>query len=172
MSGNSAMSRPTCALFIVLLDLLLPALLPAQTACSAEIQFTNPKPTLAGGRVELNLFSTVSRPSGCMPAEIRLMAAFYDADQNLICSGVIENIAQQNAHLQSTNIELRPLNIVEFARLRTSPAVAAKRLFCMVPEGDVEAAPNQVMAAAALRLRATILPRNGGVATSEVRFSF
>jgi hypothetical protein len=75
-------------------------------------------------------------------------------------------------NLQSTSIELRPLNMVEFARLRTSPTVPPKRLFCMSPEGDVEVAPNQVMAASALRLRATILPINGGVATSEVRFSF
>jgi hypothetical protein len=160
--------------FVLALVLLLPSLLPAQsqTVCSAEIQFTNPKPIVTGGKVDLNLFSTVSKPTGCMPAEIRLMAAFYDSEQNLICSGVIENIVQQNANLQSTSIELRPLNMVEFARLRTSPTVPPKRLFCMSPEGDVEVAPNQVMAASALRLRATILPRNGGVATSEVRFSF
>src|SRR2546423_4781440 len=82
--------------------------LSAQTVCPAEIEFTNSKPTLTNGALGLNLFSTVSKPAAnCLPAEIRLMAAFYDAEQSLVCSGVIESIATQTTNSQSTNIEVR-----------------------------------------------------------------
>src|SRR3989442_1211796 len=95
-----------------------------------------------------------SEPAGtCLPAEIRLMAAFYDAEQNLICSGIIESIAVQNTNSQSTNIELRPLNMVEFVRQRLATNPPPKRLFCMNPEGNVEVAPTEIARATSLRLR-------------------
>src|ERR671930_303732 len=84
--------------------------LAAQATCSAEIEFTNPKTTFSSGdKINLNIFSTVAL--GCTPAEIRLMAAFYDAEQNLVCSGIIESVAVQSTNTQSTNIELRPHNM-------------------------------------------------------------
>lgn len=146
----------------------------AQTVCPTEIAFTNPKPTvLSAERLNINLFSTVSQPAGsCLPAEIRLNAAFYDSQQNLICSGVIEAIAVQNSNVQSTNIEVRPLNLVEFVRLRVPTNPPPKRLFCMNLEGNIEVAQTDVARATSLRLRATILPKNGGVATTEIRMTF
>lgn len=162
------------ARFSVLVFIVVCALpLAAQNVCPAEIEFTNPRPTVSNGVLELNLFTTVSKPaSNCLPAEIRLMAAFYDEEQNLVCSGVIESIATQNSNSQSTNIEVRPLNMVEFAKLRLASNPPPKRLFCMNPEGNVEVAPTELARAKSLRLRATILPKAGGVATSEVRINF
>ncbi len=142
-----------------------------QATCSGEIGFTNVRSAVNPSDVIfLNLFSTVSLPSGtCLPAEIRLSASFYDADQNLVCSGIIENFSQQNASVQNTNLELRPGNIVEFVRLRLPQRPAPKRLVCMNPEGNIEVPPIEIIKAVSLRLRATILPKGGGVATSEAR---
>src|SRR5438046_679455 len=102
----------------------------AQT-CPAEIEFTNPKPVPAkDGTLTLSLLSSVSKPaSNCLSAEIRIQAAFFDAEENLICSGVIESIATQNNNVQSTTLELRPLNVVEFIRQKVLPIAPPKRLF-------------------------------------------
>jgi hypothetical protein len=148
--------------------------LEAQTVCPTEIAFTNPKPTVVSSeRLHLNLFSTVSQPAGsCLPAEIRLNAAFYDSQQNLICSGVIEAIAVQNVNVQSTNIEVRPMSLVEFVRTVIPTNPPPKRLFCMNLEGNIEVAQTDVARATSLRLRATVLPKTGGVATTEIRMTF
>ena len=67
-------------LLLVLALISFASTLSAQDICATEIEFTNPKPAISVvERVNLNLFSTVSQPAGsCLPAEIRLMAAFYD----------------------------------------------------------------------------------------------
>jgi hypothetical protein len=160
--------------FLPLLVLSFASALAAQSQCETEIAFTNARanPVSASERLNLNLFSTVSQPASCLPAEIRLMATFYDAEQNFICSGIIEAVAIQNVNVQSTNIELRPLNMVEFVRLRVPTNPPPKRLFCMNAEGNVEVAQTDIVRAYSVRVRATILPKNGGVATSEVRFIF
>jgi hypothetical protein len=172
ISGHSTHGRRIILLVLTLISFA--CTLSAQDLCSTEIGFTNPKPAVSiVERVNLNLFSTVSQPAGsCLPAEIRLMAAFYDAAENLICSGVIESVASQNINVQSTNIEVRPLNLVEFVRLRSPMNPPPKRLFCMNLDGNIEVAQTDVARAASVRLRATILPKNGGVATSEVRMVF
>jgi hypothetical protein len=145
----------------------------AQSVCSGEILFTDSKPVFTGGKLTLSLFGTVSKPAGsCLPAEIRLMAAFFDNEQNLICSGVIESMAMQNSNVQNTSIELRPLNMVEFVRLKSIANPPPKRLFCLNPENDVEVAAIDVGRAATLRLRVTLLPKNGGLATTEIRINF
>jgi hypothetical protein len=175
MNDMGKPTRATRAIFLLpLLILSFASVLSAQSTCDTEIAFTNAKatPVLPSERLQLNLFSTVSQPSSCLPAEIRLMAAFYDADQNLICSGIIESITVQSANVQSTNIELRPLNMVEFVRLRIPTTPPPKRLFCMNLEGNVEVAQSDIARANSVRVRATILPKNGGVATTEIRFTF
>lgn len=147
--------------------------LSAQT-CPSEIQFINLKPIPAkDGALNLSLLSTVSKPAAnCLPAEIRIMAAFYDSDENLICSGIIESVVLQSSNLQSTVLELRPLNVVEFVRQKLAPNPPPKRLFCLNPEGNVEVSATEIAHAASLRVRATILPKNGGIATSEIRILF
>ncbi len=151
----------------VVLALLCASALNGQTMCNAEIQFTNPKP-LVGGRVTLNLFSTVG--SGCS-AEIRLMAAFYDDDQNVVCTGVIDSVAPQNGNIQSSNLDLRPLVMSEFVRLRAPHNPPPRRLFCLNPDTGVEVGSAEMMRVTSLRLRAIILT-TGNVATAEVRFNF
>lgn len=141
--------------------------------CSAEIVYMNPKTTIDPSEVlSLNLFSTVSKPSNCLTAQIHLTATYFDADENFICSGTIEGVADQSTNVQSTNLEVRPLNMEEFVRLKVPKRPLARRLFCMNVEGNIEVPITDIMAAAFLRLRATILPRNGGVATAELRLAF
>ena len=64
------------------------------------------------------------------------------------------------------------MNFVEFVRLRAPTNPPPKRLFCMNLEGNIEVAQTDVGRAASVRLRATILSKSGGVATSEVRMAF
>src|SRR4030095_7473169 len=99
MSTSEHSTHGRRIMLLVLTLISFACTLSAQDVCPTEIGFTNPKPAVSiVERVNLNLFSTVSLPAGsCMPAEIRLMAAFYDSEQNLICSGVIEAVASQNA---------------------------------------------------------------------------
>jgi hypothetical protein len=142
----------------------------AQGICSAEILFTNPRSSTGSTDVlNLNLFSAVSKPASCLPAQINLTATFFDADGNFMCSGTIAGIADQMMNAQSTNLEVRPMNFPEFVRLRSPRRPMAKRLFCMNIEGNVEVQPIEVAAAVSLQLRVTILPMNGGVATTESR---
>jgi hypothetical protein len=143
----------------------------AQSVCSAEILFTNPRTNAGPADVlSLNLFSAVSRPANCLPAQINLTATFFDADGNFVCSGTIVGVADQSVNSQSTNLEVRPLNFQEFVKLRTPRRPMAKRLFCMNIEGSAEVQPYEVVSAAVfLQLRATILPMSGGLATTESR---
>lgn len=145
--------------------------------CSTEIRFTNPKPSVSTDEmINVNLFSSVSQPSSsCLPAEIRLTASFYDAHENLICSGVIENVVTQTVNVQSSNLEIRPFNSLEFVRWRNGPrptAVRPKRLFCMNLDGLAEIPVGDLERAAALRLHATVLAKSGGVSTAEYRANF
>ena len=158
--------------FALLLVGLSAGSLPAQSFCPAEIAFTNTRAVVnPTDVVYLNLFSTVSAGS-CLGAEIRLSASFYDVDQNLICTGIIENFTTQTVNVANTNIEVRPANIVEFVRQRLPTRPAPRRLMCMNPEGNIEVPPIEISKAASLRLRATILPKGGGVATTEARMTF
>src|SRR5688572_3898858 len=85
--------------------------------------------------VPLTLFSAISEPSShCLTAEIRMTVTYFDIDDNVLCSGVIESVAVQNVNAQTTNIEIRPWNMLEYIRWRNGPrptAVRPKRLMCM-----------------------------------------
>lgn len=166
--------RPPLQLLAALCILVALGSVPAYgQQCSAEIVYMNPKTTIDPSEVlSLNLFSTVSKPSNCLAAQIHLTATYFDADENFICSGTIEGVADQSTNVQSTNLEVRPLNMEEFVRLKVPKRPLARRLFCMNVEGNIEVPVTDIMAAAFLRLRATILPRNGGVATTELRLTF
>jgi hypothetical protein len=89
-------------------------------------------------------------------------------DENLVCSGTV-GLVDQTTNIMSTNIELRPLNPLEFVRVINPRRPPAKRLFCNNLEGNAEVGGTQIAASNSLRLRATILPRTGGVATAEAR---
>jgi hypothetical protein len=147
--------------------------------CSAELFWTAggedrkvpPSPTAAA---PLNLFSIVSKPSSCLPAEIRVTASYMDAGDNLVCSGVVENAATQNSATQTVILDVRPWNLREFVRWRNEPPQAntgAKRLSCLNLEGVAEASDQELARVAYVRVRTTVLPQNGGMSTLEIKLS-
>jgi hypothetical protein len=172
---NYAATRRAAGILAVLCFLYFPLATFGQddrAVCSAEIAFTNAKPVVnAADVVILNLFSTVSNPDReCFAAEIHVTATFFDIDENLICSGTIA-LMDQSMNVMSTNLEIRPLNPLEFVRVINPRRPPAKRLFCNNLEGNAEVGSTQIAAANSLRLHATILPRSGGVATAEARMT-
>jgi hypothetical protein len=120
----------------------------------------------------LNLFSTVSEPSAaCLPAEVRIAASYLDATENLICTGIVEHIAEQNSSTQSVNLDIRPWNIQEFVRWRNEPPAinsGARRLACVNPEGVAEVRNEELARVASVHIRVTVLPEGGGIAAVEM----
>jgi len=150
---------------------------PKPGSCSAELRWITGGqdmrvPANAAAVAPLNLFSTVSRPlSACLPAEIRIAASYLDAAENLICTGIVENIAVQNNLTQSVNLDIRPWNVREFVRWRNEPPEVnsgAKRLVCVNPEGTAEATNEDLARVASVHVRATVLPANGGMSGVEI----
>ena len=147
--------------------------------CSAELRWvTNGDdrrvPATNTAAVQLNLFSIVSKPSSCLSAEIRVTASYLDAADNLICSGVVENAATQNSSTQSVTLEVRPWNFREFVRWKNEPPQVnsgAKRLACLNTDGAAEATDEELARVAAVRVRTTVLPQNGGMSTVEIKLS-
>jgi len=124
--------------------------------------------------VPLNLFSVVGRPTECLPAEIRVTASYLDTAGNLICGGAVENAALQTSPTQNVNFDVRPWNLREFVRWRNEPPQTnsgAKRLVCLNPEGVVEATDEEFARISTVRVRATVLPTNGGTATVEIKLN-
>lgn len=153
---------------------------PQRPPCSAELRWvSNPDQRRVPGSttavVPLNLFSLISKPTEvCLPAEIRVTASYLDAAENLICSGVIENVAIQRTLTQSINLDIRPWNLREFARWRNEPPQVnsgAKMLVCLNPEGVSEATSDELARVTSLRVRATVLPAGGAMSTAEVRLN-
>lgn len=162
-----------CSLPVFAQDKSPPA---ATTQCTAEIRFTSAKSQATiSDLLNANLFSSVSQPGSCLPAEIRITASFFDAEENLICSGVVEGVVTQTSNVQSSNLEFRPFNSLEFVRWRNGPrptAVRPKRLFCMNVDGLAEAPVGDLERATSMRIHATVLPKAGGVSTAEYRVTF
>src|SRR5215203_1122954 len=48
---------------------------------------------------QINLFSSVG--SGCTPGELRVSAVFMDHNEEVVCSGVVENVAIIDQNTQS-----------------------------------------------------------------------
>jgi hypothetical protein len=148
--------------------------------CSAEIRRVNETeqrkvPLNSAAITPLNLFSVVTKPpDACLQAEIRVTASYLDAKDNLICSGVVENVAEQNNLTQSINLEIRPWNLREFVRWRNEPLgtnSGARRLVCVNADGSTEATSEELERTALVRVRATVLPRGGGMSTTEIQLS-
>jgi hypothetical protein len=151
-----------------------------RSICSVELRRVNGAeqrrvPRNSAAVVPLNLFGTISRPmESCLPAEIRVTASYLDANDNLICSGVVENIAFQDALTQSVNLEIRPWNFREFVRWRNEPPQinsGPKRLVCLNPESTAEATPEDLDRAFSARVRATAFPKAGGLSTTEIQLN-
>ena len=142
----------------------------AALSCVSEIRWVNSNLKIysLGAIFPINLFSAVG--PGCAPAEIRVSAIYLDVDENVICSGVIENVATQDANTQTTVLEFKPLYALEFVRWRnraTQPI--AKRLVCIGPDQLLEVSRIETDRAVSVRLYITLLPRNGGMSNIEIK---
>lgn len=118
-----------------------------------------------------SLFSAVGRPA-CLPAPLQLTAAYFDAANELVCSGIVAPTALQREHTQITNLEINPTNLFEFVRWRNGPAAASERpqrLQCFTPDGVGEIQHGQFVRATTVRLYATVVTQTGGIATDELR---
>ena len=147
-------------------------------SCSAHIRSVTgaDRRSVAPGdtvSVQLNLFSTVSQPRlNCLPAEVRVTVSFLDADENLVCSGAVENVAIQNSLTQNINLELWPWNLREFVWWRNEPPQTnsgPRAFFCQTPDGQAQATPGQLERVVAVRVWTTIFPPGGGLSSSELR---
>lgn len=148
--------------------------------CSAEIRGVNSNtqrrvPLNTAAIVPLSLFSVVTKPQGdCLQAEIRVTANYLDASDNLVCSGVIENVAIQNTLTQNINLDIRPWNLREFVRWRNEPSPTnsgAKRLICVSADGLTELTSEELERVTSIKVNATVLPRGGGLSTAEIQLS-
>jgi len=140
--------------------------------CLSELRWINPDQKFysLGSTFQINLFSAVG--SGCTPAELRVSAIFVDHDDNIVCSGVVENVANVGQNTQSIFLEFKPLVPLEFVRWRNGlnpPQPIAKRLVCIGPDQLTEVSRIETDRAASVRIFITLLPRTGGEASVEVK---
>jgi hypothetical protein len=122
-------------------------------------------------KLTVTLFTAVSRPGQCFPAEIRLTVTYFNANDQIICSGVVEGAAFQGNNTQITNLEIRPLSLLEFVRWTNGSreqALRFKRLSCKLPDGLSEAQSAEMDQAVSLRIYATVIAPWAGLATSEM----
>jgi hypothetical protein len=144
----------------------------AAIKCDTEIRWLNNEQKFysLGNTFTLNLFTAAG--TSCTPAEIRVTAIYLDYDENVVCSGVVDNVAQVDQNTQSVVLEIKPLTLLEFVRwrngLRPSQPVA-KRLTCIGPDQLTEVSRNETDRATSLRVFVTLLARNGGMSNLEVK---
>jgi hypothetical protein len=110
----------------------------------------------------------VSAPaSNCLGAEIRLTANYYDVNSVFVCGGTIM-VAQKDL-IQNTYFEFRPMVLDYFAKWRDGPSWEQSnfhRLVCLDRNG-IEIRDHESRSTT-LRLFASVFPKKGGLATSEL----
>ena len=143
---------------------------PTSVFCSTDLRWINSDIRFysLSSTVPISLFSIVG--AGCAPAEIRVSAVFLDYDQNVICSGAVDNAASQSQITQAINFEFKPLNLQEFVRWRNGAnQPPAKRLICIGPYQPIEVTHNETDRASSVRLYLSVLTRSGGMSTVEIK---
>jgi len=152
----------------------------AQSICSVEVRrVSGPDQRRVTANVAavvpLNLFATIGKPSeSCLPAEARVAASYLDANDNLVCSGVVENVAMQTSLIQNINLDIHPWDFREFVRWKNEPPErnsGPKRLVCLNNESTAEASPEELGRIASVRVRVTVFPKGGGLSTSEIQLN-
>lgn len=145
----------------------------AAVTCFSELRWINSNQRVysLASTFSLSFFSAVG--SGCATAEVRVTAIYLDAEENIICSGSVENIAQVNTNADVTILEFKPMILLEFVRWKNSLRGGAqpppRRLACIGPEQLTEVSRNETDRAYTVRLEVTLLPRNGGMSNLEIR---
>jgi hypothetical protein len=147
-----------------------------QTPCTADLVPTDPRSvdvTANPGTVlRLGLLATVSRPAErCLNADVWVTGTYLDASGEVVCSGSVKNFAEIASLSGSLSVEIRPLDLIQFARWANQPPrteAGFLRLRCMSADGlvEVRTLPDVV---ATLLIRVSLFPPNGGLATSDFR---
>jgi len=147
-----------------------------QTPCSADLVPTDPRSVEVtpnpGAVLRFGLLATLSRPEErCIPADVWVTGTYLDASEEVICTGSVEHFAQIGSLSGSLSVEIRPLDLIQFARWANQPArteAGFLQLRCMSADGlvEVRTLPDAV---ATLLIRVSLFPPNGGLATSDFR---
>lgn len=146
----------------------------ADPVCAADARWavTGPQSISRGAPARaLSVFTAMGQPA-CEPADLRLTVAYFDASEELICSGIVEAAAAQRARTQMTTFELKIGNLLEFVRWRNGPASMSTRpksLDCRNADGTALVQPAELDRAASLRVYATVNSRYGALASAELR---
>jgi hypothetical protein len=121
--------------------------------------------------IAISLFSVVSQPSeSCLGAEVRITANYYDAKGAFVCSGSLG--VPQMVNVQNHLFEFRPTALEYFMKWRDGQTWDRSNyhlLKCFDYDGIENRDPAPM--AASVKLFATVLPRRGGVARSEITFT-
>jgi type II secretory pathway pseudopilin PulG len=152
----------------------------AQSICSVEVRRVGgPDQRRVAANVAavvpLNLFAIIGKPvETCLPAEIRVAASYLDASENLVCSGVVENVAIQTSLIQNINLDIHPWDFREFVRWKNEPPErnsGPKRLVCLNNESTAEASSEELGRISSVRVRVTVFPKTGGLSTTEIQLN-
>ena len=141
-----------------------------KSTCSSEsrLQTNNLKVADAATPLRLNLLSMVSNPSdGCLPADIRVTAAYSDPSEVFVCSGSVA--ISQSASVQNILFEVRPYEPEVFLKWWDGPTLRQQSLVCRDYQGIEVRSPTDY--ASSVRVYVTALPRRGGMSTSEFQLS-
>lgn len=141
-------------------------------SCQSELFWINTDQKIysLASTFPINLFSAVG--AGCTPGELRVSAVFVDHNEDIVCSGVVENVAIVDQNTQSIFLEFKPLVPLEFVRWRNGlrpPQPIAKRLVCIGPDQLTEVSRIETDRAASVRIIITLLPRSGGVSNVDIK---
>ncbi len=143
--------------------------------CRTDVRWTTSTPQAAeisrsAPSQTLTVFSAIGQ-TACQPADLHLTAAYFDGNDDLICSGTLA-IAEQQTLLQTTAIELHVMNLTQFARWRNGPQKTTSHfapLVCTNADNTAAAQPVDLERAVSMRLYATVIARYGGLATADLR---
>ena len=99
-------------------------------------------------------------------------AAYLDPNDNLVCNGVVQNVAVQRALTQNINLEIWPWNFREFVWWRNEPPQTnsgPRAFFCFNPDGQAQVTPAQSERVVSVRIWTTVLPPGGGLSSTELQ---
>jgi hypothetical protein len=147
----------------------------ADPVCNADIRWAvtgQQVVSRSGPPRTFSAFSAVGQ-TACFPAAIRVTVEYADANDELVCSGVVSDLAEQEALTQMTAFEIRVGNQDDFIRVRNgrNRTLRFKALVCSNTDGTAVVQPADLERATVMRLYATVLGHYGGLATAELRLA-
>ena len=141
---------------------------PNAATCGARAEWVNCGEVVAvsrtmRSRLMLQLLTHVSR--GCLNGRVDLTASYLDRDNNVLCTGTLQNIASSSRNVQDLTLEVGPTVLRNFARWRNRPGERNEPVFealaCTSVDGRADLLDSQLEEAAAVVITATLLPSSG-----------